>query len=131
MIDVLRWSRDPQSASWLRDYGRAHVAMDKRSRSQPAWLSQRSHDPRPPHLGHRKIFTWLFVMIRVMPGHLQAVGKMLASHESVVYLGYTTGRSDIVVEALFENDEALFRFLDEELSTFGGIVSTARPCRSG
>ncbi len=63
-------------------------------------------------------------MIRVMPGHLQAVGKMLASHESVVYLGYTTGRSDIVVEALFENDEALFRFLDEELSTFGGIVST-------
>jgi hypothetical protein len=27
-------------------------------------------------------------------------------------------------EALFENDEALFRFLDEELSTFGGIVST-------
>lgn len=64
------------------------------------------------------------IMVRVMPGHLQSVGKMLASHESVVYLGYTTGRSDIVVEALFENDEALFRFLDEELPTFGGIVST-------
>jgi Lrp/AsnC family transcriptional regulator, regulator for asnA, asnC and gidA len=64
------------------------------------------------------------IMIRVMPGHLQAVGKALASHEAVVYLGYTTGRSDIVVEALFENDEALFRFLDEELPTFGGIVST-------
>jgi HEAT repeats len=35
MIDVLRWSRDPQAAEWLRDYGRSQVAMARRARSSP------------------------------------------------------------------------------------------------
>ncbi len=35
MIDVLRWSRDPRIAVWLRDFGQAQVAMNKRARSSP------------------------------------------------------------------------------------------------
>ena len=35
MIDVLRWSRDARVAFWMRDFVRAHVAMDKRARSTP------------------------------------------------------------------------------------------------
>jgi hypothetical protein len=36
MIDVLRWSRDPRTASWMRDYARDQVAMAKRARSRPS-----------------------------------------------------------------------------------------------
>lgn len=35
VIDVLRWSRQPQAAAWLRDYAQGHVAMEKRARSSP------------------------------------------------------------------------------------------------
>ena len=68
--------------------------------------------------------TDVLIMIRVAPGQLQSVGQALAAMEHVVYLGYTTGRHDIMVEALFAGDEALFRFLEEDLPTLGGIVST-------
>jgi Lrp/AsnC family transcriptional regulator, regulator for asnA, asnC and gidA len=68
--------------------------------------------------------TDVLIMIRVAPGQLQAVGQALASMEHVVYLGYTTGRHDIMVEALFADDEALFQFLEEELPTLDGVVAT-------
>jgi len=68
--------------------------------------------------------TDVLIMIRVTPGKLQAVGQALAALEHVVYLGYTTGRHDIVVEALFADDEALFQFLEEELPTMEGVVGT-------
>ena len=68
--------------------------------------------------------TDVLIMIQVAPGHLQVVGQALAAMEHIVYLGYTTGRHDIVVEALFADDEALFRFLEEELPTLDGIVGT-------
>jgi Lrp/AsnC family transcriptional regulator, regulator for asnA, asnC and gidA len=68
--------------------------------------------------------TDVLIMIRVASGRLQAIGQALAAMEHVVYLGYTTGRHDIVVEALFADDEALFRFLEEELPTLDGVVGT-------
>jgi Lrp/AsnC family transcriptional regulator, regulator for asnA, asnC and gidA len=68
--------------------------------------------------------TDVLIMIRVAPGRLQAVGQALAALEHVVYLGYTTGRHDIVVEALFADDEALFQFLEEELPTLDGVLGT-------
>jgi Lrp/AsnC family transcriptional regulator, regulator for asnA, asnC and gidA len=68
--------------------------------------------------------TDVLIMIRVAPGQLQTVGQALAAMEHVVYLGYTTGRHDIVVEALFADDEALFQFLEEELPTLDGVVGT-------
>lgn len=68
--------------------------------------------------------TDVLIMIRVAPGRLQAVGQALASLEHIVYLGYTTGRHDIIVEALFANDEALFRFIEKELPTLDGVLGT-------
>jgi Lrp/AsnC family transcriptional regulator, regulator for asnA, asnC and gidA len=74
----------------------------------------------------RKTFyaTDVLIMIRVAPGFLQRVGQALAEMEHIVYLGYTTGSHDIIVEALFSDDAALFRFLQEELPTLDGVVAT-------
>ena len=41
MIEVLRWSRDARVGSWLRDYARKNVAIEKRARAHP-----RAESPR-------------------------------------------------------------------------------------
>ncbi|HYM84270.1 MAG TPA: Lrp/AsnC family transcriptional regulator [Candidatus Dormibacteraeota bacterium] len=68
--------------------------------------------------------TDVLIGIRVQPGSLLAVGEALSRCEEVVYLGYTTGRHDILVEMLFRDDEALFEFLNGQLPSLGPIVST-------
>lgn len=68
--------------------------------------------------------TDVLIGIRVEPGNLLTVGEALAKREEVVYLGYTTGRHDIVVEMLFRGEDALFEFLDRHLPDLGPIVST-------
>jgi Lrp/AsnC family transcriptional regulator for asnA, asnC and gidA len=66
----------------------------------------------------------VLIGISVEPGNLVAVGEALSRREEVVYLGYTTGRHDILVEMLFRDDEALFDFLAQQLPAIGSIVST-------
>ncbi len=68
--------------------------------------------------------TDVLVGIRVQPGSLLVVGEALSRVEEVVYLGYTTGRHDILVEMLFRDDDALFEFLNGRLPSLGPIVST-------
>ncbi len=68
--------------------------------------------------------TDVLVGVSVAPGSLLAVGEALSRREEVVYLGYTTGRHDILVEMLFRDNEALFEFLNEHLPALGPIVST-------
>jgi Lrp/AsnC family transcriptional regulator for asnA, asnC and gidA len=68
--------------------------------------------------------TDVIIGIRVEPGGLLSVGEALSRREEVVYLGYTTGRHDILVEMLFRDNEALFEFLDAHLPALGPIVST-------
>ena len=68
--------------------------------------------------------TDVLIGIRVEPGNLLTVGEALSRREEVVYLGYTTGRHDILVEMLFRDDEALFEFLYQQLPAVGSIVST-------
>ena len=68
--------------------------------------------------------TDVIIGIRVEPGSLLSVGEALSRREEVVYLGYTTGRHDILVEMLFRDNEALFEFLDGHLPELGPIVST-------
>jgi Lrp/AsnC family transcriptional regulator for asnA, asnC and gidA len=68
--------------------------------------------------------TDVLIGIRVEPGNLLTVGEALSRCEEVVYLGYTTGRHDILVEMLFRDDEALFEFLNQQLPAVGSIVST-------
>lgn len=68
--------------------------------------------------------TDVLIGIRVEPGNLLTVGEALSRREEVVYLGYTTGRHDILVEMLFRDDEVLFEFLNRQLPAVGSIVST-------
>ncbi len=75
----------------------------------------------PGKTGYR---TDVIIGIRVEPGGLLAVGEALSQREEVVYLGYITGRHDILVEMLFRDNEALFEFLTEDLPALGPIVST-------
>lgn len=68
--------------------------------------------------------TDVLVGINVEPGHLTSVGEALSRCEEVVYLGYTSGRHDILVEMLFRDDEALFEFLEKQMPTLGPIQRT-------
>lgn len=62
--------------------------------------------------------------IKVRPGAALVVGENLAALDEVVYLGYTTGRFDLLVEALFRTDEDLFAFLAERVAELDGIAAT-------
>ena len=75
----------------------------------------------PGKTGYR---TDVIIGIRVDPGSLLMVGEALSRREEVLYLGYTTGRHNILVEMLFRDNEALFEFLKEHLPALGPIVST-------
>lgn len=68
--------------------------------------------------------TDVLIGIRVEPGYLVQVGEALSRREDVVYLGYITGRHDILVEMLFRDVDALFDCLNQDLPAIGGIVST-------
>lgn len=68
--------------------------------------------------------TDVLIGIRVEPGKMLEVGKALSDLDQCVYVGFTTGRYDILIEMLFRDDEALFDFLQKELPSLGGIVST-------
>lgn len=62
--------------------------------------------------------------IRTKPGLMASVGDQLAKFEQVSYLGYTTGRFDIIANMLFRNDEELFEFLSSSIARIEGIVTT-------
>jgi Lrp/AsnC family transcriptional regulator, regulator for asnA, asnC and gidA len=64
------------------------------------------------------------VGIRVNRGYGRGVGARLAAMESVAYVGYTTGSFDILIEVHLPDNEALYRFLNEELEEIEGIAHT-------
>jgi hypothetical protein len=45
MVDVLRWSRDPRVASWMRDYAAQHVPMARRAEAR-----RHADPPRRPSI---------------------------------------------------------------------------------
>ena len=62
--------------------------------------------------------------IRTKPGQSLTVGAQLGKFEQVLYLGYTTGRFDIIANMLFESDDQLFEFFSNTISKISGIVTT-------
>jgi Lrp/AsnC family transcriptional regulator for asnA, asnC and gidA len=64
------------------------------------------------------------VGIRVSRGYGKGVGERLAAMESVSYVGYTTGSFDILIEVHLPDNEALYRFLNEDLDEIEGIAYT-------
>jgi Lrp/AsnC family transcriptional regulator for asnA, asnC and gidA len=57
-------------------------------------------------------------------GGMLKAGASLARLPEVVYVSYTTGQYDIIVEVLFRSDDELFAFLTETLSKIEGIRSS-------
>jgi len=75
---------------------------------------------------HRTGFTSnVLIMLKIHSSKVFEVGEWLASHERVVYLGYTTGEFDVLAEMLFRSDNELFEFMRTELSQVEGIMSTS------
>jgi Lrp/AsnC family transcriptional regulator for asnA, asnC and gidA len=66
---------------------------------------------------------YAMIGIRVKPGVVREVGRRLAAMGCVAYVGYTTGRFDIITEAMLESNEALHIFLVESLGSISGINS--------
>lgn len=66
----------------------------------------------------------VLIALRTQPSKTFEVGERLSQLERVVYLGYTTGRYDILAEVLFHDDSELFEFYRTELAAIEGIVST-------
>src|SRR5216683_6648791 len=62
--------------------------------------------------------------IRTKPGKMLEVGEQLARMNEVVYVGYVSGRYDIIAEFLYRNHSELLTFLTECLASFEDIVST-------
>lgn len=66
----------------------------------------------------------VIIAIKTRPGSALAIARELAGLEETVYVGYTTGRYDLIVEVLLRTDEDLLAFLTERLPTYDGILST-------
>ena len=66
----------------------------------------------------------VMVGIRVNRGYGKGVGERLAAMKNVAYVGYTTGSFDILIEVHLPDNEALYRFLNEDLDEIEGIAYT-------
>jgi Lrp/AsnC family transcriptional regulator for asnA, asnC and gidA len=76
-------------------------------------------DPRKtPYL------TDAMIWIRLERGKAREAGEHLAALPNVVYVAYTAGRYDMLIEALFESDELLFEFLTEKLAKVPGVLQS-------
>ncbi|MCW2854159.1 MAG: hypothetical protein JWM84_3823 [Nocardioides sp.] len=63
----------------------------------------------------------VLVHLRVQLGHLESVATSLASLPPVRYVSATTGSSDLVFEAIFQDNAALYEFLTETLQPLAGV----------
>lgn len=62
------------------------------------------------------------IWIRLDRQRARQAGKALAALPHVVYVAFTAGAYDMLVEALFESDDQLFEFLTTTLSRIPGIL---------
>jgi Lrp/AsnC family transcriptional regulator for asnA, asnC and gidA len=69
-------------------------------------------------------FQQALIGIRCEPGHLLEVADALAALDEVDYVVVTTGRFDILIEAVAEDNEGLLAFLNDTLRRIGGVRDT-------
>lgn len=62
--------------------------------------------------------------IRTHVGRVQEVGERLAQFNDVVYVGYITGRYDLLIEVMLKDDDQVFDFLTRRLRDYPGIATT-------
>lgn len=64
------------------------------------------------------------IWIRLERGRAREAGRRIAALPNVVYVAYTAGRYDMLVEALFESDEELLEFMTSKLSKTVGVLQS-------
>lgn len=69
-------------------------------------------------------FQQALIGIRCEPGRLVAVADALATLPEVDYVVVTTGRYDILIETVSEDNEGLLSFLTERLQAIEGVRDT-------
>ena len=69
-------------------------------------------------------FQQALIGIRCEPGRLVAVAEALAELPEVDYVVVTTGRFDILIEMVSEDNEGLLGFLTERLQAIEGVRDT-------
>jgi Lrp/AsnC family transcriptional regulator for asnA, asnC and gidA len=69
-------------------------------------------------------FQQALIGIHCDPGRLVAVAEALAALPEVDYVVMTTGRYDILIEMVSEDNEGLLRFLTERLQAIDGVRDT-------
>lgn len=64
------------------------------------------------------------IWIRLDRRRARQAGEALAALPHVVYVAYTAGRYDMLIEALFESDDQIFEFLTTTLSQIPGVLQS-------
>jgi Lrp/AsnC family transcriptional regulator for asnA, asnC and gidA len=70
--------------------------------------------PTPRAVG---MTTSAIIGVSVRLGDLEPIAQRLAAHPEVRYVGVSTGRYDLIVEAFFEDNEHLLSFVSNELGS--------------
>ncbi len=74
----------------------------------------------PPAVG---LTADVLVGICVKPGTIYAVGDALSAMSETIYLGYVSGRFDIITQVLVSDPQELLNFLSTRIAHIDGIVS--------
>lgn len=77
--------------------------------------------PDPYKIGYG---THAIVGLRVQPGKITEVIAVLNPLPQIRYIGVTAGTYDVVIEALFESNDALRHFLTDTLGRIDGLQGT-------
>ncbi len=77
--------------------------------------------PDPYRIGYD---THAIIGLRVQPGKIENVIAVLDPLPQIRYIGVTAGTYDVVIEALFENNDALRHFLTDTLGQIDGLQGT-------
>ncbi|TDE92655.1 Lrp/AsnC family transcriptional regulator [Occultella glacieicola] len=63
-----------------------------------------------------------FIWLRVAPSRLESVGRALAAHPNVLNIAATTGHTNLCGEVALASDEALYRFITEDVGQLPGVA---------
>lgn len=76
-----------------------------------------------PDLEQIRLETKVIITMRVEPDKVDEVGNALRQMEEIRWVGFATGESDLICEAVFPSDEQLLQFLTHRLAALPGIRS--------
>jgi len=66
----------------------------------------------------------VWIGVRCRPGTFGRVAEELAGLHPIRYVGACTGAYDVIAEAIFLSESEMFAFLESDVPTIDGIIST-------